>query len=1084
MECNKEEAVRAKEIAQKKMENQDFAGARKIAMKSQRLYPDLENIGQIICVCDVHCSAENKKLGNERDWYDILKVEQSADELSIKKQYRKLALLLHPDKNKFSGAEAAFMLIGEAQKVLLDKEKRSIYDARYRRFFQSTAPNPSQENRNSKNVKPSSSKNNMTKNSGTHVKKQPQQQAHPLDPSGIESFWTVCPFCSIRYRYRMTALNKNLTCQSCKKAFIGYDICDNSTPTGSKVNQTNTGTQTGVFNQGMSSSASKAGFQANSGQHPSGSNANQAAACAQGVSNKSRSSGTSNGRFQGNPGQQKSGVDAFAKSGPSTHPGKSNKTNELNTGAKNISRSGGSNRTRTNFGKRDKNQATVEKACDTVGKREKKQAAVEKAGDTVGTTEKKQASVERAGDTVAKREKQVSAEKAGDRVAKRVKKEVIDSLAKSGGSSQSKGCTGPEDIAVEKGGGASAGSRPSSESKRRVSDTEMGSGEETLNSIKRFKGNAESSPLRKSPPKVGSTKFRKPPDIADGNARNGKDKVNENHCVKESDLQRSSKVVKPDSSVNDSAKMQMQDVPDNDFNDFEQIRKESNFKVNQIWAAYDTVDAMPRFYAIIKRVYSPGFKLRITWLEPDPDEKDARCWANNDLPFSCGKFVLQHSETTEDLLMFSQSMCWEKGDGKGSIIIYPKKGETWALFRDWHVDWMSNPHNSRKFECEFVEILSDYDGSVGIRVAVLGKLKGFSSLFCRKGRDEIHIPPSEYLRFSHRVPSYRMTGEEGEAVPKGSFELDPASIPLENLTGEDIPLTEEMKLEKATGHSSVSDSELQGGNPGVMLKEKESGIENDQTKTHDNLQSTSDDVAKHLVTEASTLEPCELPEPEFFNFDATRDLGRFQVGQVWALYSDTDGLPKYYGQIKRVCLDSPMKLKIAWLEAYSRSNDLILWRNKEMPICCGKFKITEPKLQCYIDSSPFSHELEADTIKLNVFEIYPQIGQIWALYKNWNVDMAPSDLENCDYDVVEILEQSIKGSPTKVLVLEQVSGYNSVFKVGSSLSTMKIPYNELLRFSHQIPAHALTEEKEGSLRGFKELDPSALPATFFLPKVK
>jgi curved DNA-binding protein CbpA len=29
----------------------------------------------------------------------------------IKKQYRKFALQLHPDKNKFSGAEAAFKLI-------------------------------------------------------------------------------------------------------------------------------------------------------------------------------------------------------------------------------------------------------------------------------------------------------------------------------------------------------------------------------------------------------------------------------------------------------------------------------------------------------------------------------------------------------------------------------------------------------------------------------------------------------------------------------------------------------------------------------------------------------------------------------------------------------------------------------------------------------------------------------------------------------------------------------------------------------------------------------------------------------------
>ncbi|VVB17487.1 unnamed protein product [Arabis nemorensis] len=51
----------------------------------------------------------------------ILQVEPDADESTIKKQYKKLALHLHPDKNKFPGDESAFKLIGEAKRVLLDK---------------------------------------------------------------------------------------------------------------------------------------------------------------------------------------------------------------------------------------------------------------------------------------------------------------------------------------------------------------------------------------------------------------------------------------------------------------------------------------------------------------------------------------------------------------------------------------------------------------------------------------------------------------------------------------------------------------------------------------------------------------------------------------------------------------------------------------------------------------------------------------------------------------------------------------------------------------------------------------------------
>ncbi|WCJ37569.1 DNAJ heat shock N-terminal domain-containing protein [Euphorbia peplus] len=76
MEWNKEEAVRARETAEGKMQNGDFKWARRIATKAKWLYPDLDNIAQLLLVCDVCCSAENKLNGSEMDWYGILQIDR------------------------------------------------------------------------------------------------------------------------------------------------------------------------------------------------------------------------------------------------------------------------------------------------------------------------------------------------------------------------------------------------------------------------------------------------------------------------------------------------------------------------------------------------------------------------------------------------------------------------------------------------------------------------------------------------------------------------------------------------------------------------------------------------------------------------------------------------------------------------------------------------------------------------------------------------------------------------------------------------------------------------------------------------
>lgn len=60
--------------------------------------------------------------------YETLSVSKTATEEEIKKQYRKLALKFHPDKNSAPGADEAFKKISKAFKVLLDPQERAHYD--------------------------------------------------------------------------------------------------------------------------------------------------------------------------------------------------------------------------------------------------------------------------------------------------------------------------------------------------------------------------------------------------------------------------------------------------------------------------------------------------------------------------------------------------------------------------------------------------------------------------------------------------------------------------------------------------------------------------------------------------------------------------------------------------------------------------------------------------------------------------------------------------------------------------------------------------------------------------------------------
>ena len=68
-------------------------------------------------------------MSSKRDYYEVLGVDRSADEATIKSAYRKKAMQFHPDRNQGNPeAEDRFKEASEAYEVLKDGDKRRMYD--------------------------------------------------------------------------------------------------------------------------------------------------------------------------------------------------------------------------------------------------------------------------------------------------------------------------------------------------------------------------------------------------------------------------------------------------------------------------------------------------------------------------------------------------------------------------------------------------------------------------------------------------------------------------------------------------------------------------------------------------------------------------------------------------------------------------------------------------------------------------------------------------------------------------------------------------------------------------------------------
>ena len=1157
MDWNKDEALRAKVIAEKKMQSSDFIGARRMAQRAQQLFPALENISQLLTVCDVHCSAQNKIYGAEMDWYGILQVERVADDATIKKQYRKLALLLHPDKNKFAGAEAAFKLIGEANRILSDQGKRSVYDTKYRISLKPTTPKPPPHhvNRNSFVRKQYGVQNNFPNVANIHgMGVNPHQQPQPNLSDGQQTFWTCCPFCSIRYQYYRNFMNRTLRCQTCEKSFIAYDLGAQSVPPEAAWSQPAFPLHNQVPNhcpikmktQSTAMNPGSMGTRGSFSGKTAGPDLVKKKTCADEAVGRSK-----------NDEKEDANVDVGSKTGvrmPKSDAVKPRKS--------------GSSRRKASKKRKILPEESSE-SCQTSSSEDAKEAAVAQEKRAVPSGENSEFNGGHQPRRSSRRKQRVSySESVSD----------DDDFVSPPKRARTGGPIGTSEERTEKplDDGLSKTCNPAG------FVSVVGGGKENIKQ-------KENVPFEES---VAKGKID-----AGGSMTNGKAAAMTDH---KDERCKGSGNSEPNSHLDVTQEPVIVECLDADFSDFEKDKRKDCFSVDQIWAIYDPMDGMPRFYARIRKVFAPEFKLRFTWLEACPDDASQIDWVANNLPYSCGKFKNGQTQETSDIPMFSHQVHGEKGSIRNSYLIYPRKGETWAIYKNWNTDWSANPEIHRKYEFEYVEILSTFVPDAGIGVAYLGKVKGFVSLFqqsVQHGIVSFQIPPSELLRFSHRIPSFRMTGAEGERVPKGSLELDPAALP-NNLN--DLNHNDDLKMENDSADGLFAKSpenEMKMMNSPTMIKptkHEENGIEretselrsprqlngvykkdgqvnqsecanqaetvdkshgdftqskgrvyvnldderintpkkhekddleagnfqprrsprslNKQSQVNASLFMVEEQAGRHMASvkddhhgsfshPKGTISPCQyeenmpldvkdqssigstrnpvvsasissnkILEAQFYDFSREKSEDKFETGQLWALYSEVDRMPKNYAQVKKIQPHPSFGLHVVFLEACSPPKDAV------QPVCCGTFKLKNGKTRVF-PCVEFSHQIRAESIGKNKLAILPIKGQIWALYRDWKNKSTCSDIVNCKYDIVEVLEDNEHS--IKVSVLLPLNGFKSVYKAPgrqrSSAGVMDILRDELQRFSHQIPAFRHTGDEDARLADCWELDPASVP---------
>ncbi|KAI4375595.1 hypothetical protein MLD38_013448 [Melastoma candidum] len=259
------EADRWLTAAAKLLATRDFQGTKTFAIRARDTDPSgsiHEAVDRILAVADTLILSSGDPSGV--DYYSVLQLPQLTQSLElIATHFRRLALLLNPERNPFPFAEHAFRIVSDAWSVLSNPTKKVLYDNELRMSLLGhgppgnfatpappavpRAPAPA----SSSVARPMfmngveiSIGNSQSNSGGSRQTRAQTSQNTPVTPARPvtanppakasrgsagtapreKSFWTCCPYCFHMYEYAKMYEDCVLKCQNCERAFHGVVI--------------------------------------------------------------------------------------------------------------------------------------------------------------------------------------------------------------------------------------------------------------------------------------------------------------------------------------------------------------------------------------------------------------------------------------------------------------------------------------------------------------------------------------------------------------------------------------------------------------------------------------------------------------------------------------------------------------------------------------------------------------------------------------------------------------------------------------------------------------------------------------------